>query len=347
MGIASVVLVGRRTLVPALNDMRTHLSYVLPFRSAGEDDIHELTTYLTWLSGEVEVIVVDGSEAAAFALHRDKWSNHVVHISPNNALHHANGKVNGVITGVALASCERVIVADDDVRYDAQGLSEMARRLDGADLVRPQNYFEPRPWHAVWDTGRSLLNRSFWVDYPGTLGVRRSALLQAGGYDGDVLFENLEMIRTIEAADGVCSSAPGLYVRRLPPGTRRFMTQRIRQAYDDLAQPLRLLTFLAIGPAVIAGVRRRRLWLLAASLCATIGIAERGRRRAGGRRVFPAAASLVAPLWVIERALCVWVALGLRIFRGGVAYGDERIGHSANSTRTIRRRLRTRDRSRP
>ena len=121
------------------------------------------------------------------------------------------GKVNGVVTGVRECSHERVVIADDDVRYDAAALRRVVALLDEADLVRPQNYFDPLPWHARWDTARSLLNRVFTGDpafpvgdFPGTLAVRRSAFLASGAYDGDALFENLELMRTIRAAGGRC-----------------------------------------------------------------------------------------------------------------------------------------------
>jgi len=32
--------------------------------------------------------------------------------------------------------------------------------LAGADLVGPQNFFDPLPWHARWDSARTLLNRA-------------------------------------------------------------------------------------------------------------------------------------------------------------------------------------------
>jgi hypothetical protein len=76
----------------------------------------------------------------------------------------------------------RELIADDDVRYDAAGLDRMRALLDGADLVRPQNYFHPLPWHARWDTARTLLNRSLGGDYPGTFGVRLSTFRRMGGY---------------------------------------------------------------------------------------------------------------------------------------------------------------------
>ena len=67
------------------------------------------------------------------------------------------------------------MIADDDVRYEPAALRRAAELLDEHDLVRPQNFFEPLPWHARWDTARTLLNRGFGRDYPGTLAVRRLA----------------------------------------------------------------------------------------------------------------------------------------------------------------------------
>ncbi|HYP23162.1 MAG TPA: glycosyltransferase family 2 protein [Actinomycetota bacterium] len=317
--------------------MREKLTYVLPFKASGDEDLDDLTGYLQGLSLVADVIVVDGSEPETFARHDALWKDHVTHVPPRPGLAFANGKVDGVITGVELAHTEKVVVADEDVRYDVAALQRMSELLESYDLVRPQNYFDPMPWHALWDTGRILLNRALAADYPGTLGVRRSLFLDAGGYDGDTMFENLEMIRTMEEA-GATSVAPlDLYVRRIPPESRHFLAQRPRQAYDDLAQPWRLVTFASIVPgAVVAARRRPSLIPLGALVIA--GLAEVGRRRAGGTRVFPAAASMAAPVWVTERAVCTWIALWHRAL-GGVPYRGSRLKVSANPRRVIRRRL--------
>jgi hypothetical protein len=320
------------------------LSYVLPYRSTGAEDLDELTAYLEWLTSRAEVIVVDGSPASAWDEHHRRWSSLLLHIAPRAGLRFANGKVDGVITGVERATHDKVIVADDDVRYDEFSLMQMTRSLQDADLVRPQNYFVSHPWHALWDSGRTLLNRAVGADYPGTLGFRRTIFLSAGGYDGDVLFENLELIRTIEEAGGISISPLDLYVARVPPDAGHFWRQRTRQAYDDLAQPLRLALFLSLAPAVIAALLLRRKRVVAEGLVVTIVLAEWGRRRAGGADRWPAVAALMAPLWVCERAVCSWLALVNRVFRGGVRYREERIKVAANSRRTIRSRL---GRSRP
>lgn len=326
--------------------MREKLTYVLPFKAGGGEDLDDLTVYLQGLARVADVIVVDGSDPREFDRHAALWSRYVTHVVPRAGLGFANGKVDGVITGVELASTEKVVVADEDVRYDVAALQRMSELLESYDLVRPQNYFDPMPWHALWDTGRTLLNRAVAADYPGTLGVRRSIFLDAGGYDGNVMFENLEMIRTIEEAGGSSVAPLDLYVRRLPPDEAQFWAQRTRQAYDDLAQPWRLVAFAAILPAAVVVVPRRPA-LLPAGAAVVVGLAEAGRRRAGGTRVFPAVASLMAPLWVAERAVCTWIALGHRAL-GGVPYRGSRLKAAAHSRRTIRRRLATRSgRSRP
>jgi hypothetical protein len=313
-------------------------SYVLPLRWRDDAGLAELTDYLRRLAGLVDVIVVDGSPPELFERHRRAWHSLARHVPPDPSRRSRMGKVDGVMTGVELAGNDKVVIADDDVRYGAASLARVVALLDEADLVWPQNYFDPLPWHARWDTARSLLNRAVSHDYPGTVGVRRSTLLEAGGYDGDLMFENLELRRTISASGGRLATPLDLFVRRLPPPTRHFLSQRVRQAYDDIALPLRLGAFLAVGPAVAAAASRRRLSMVGVGAAGLIALAEVGRRRAGGREVFPATSALWAPAWVAERAVTSWIALWERFARGGVRYGDGRIRSAATSRRVLTRR---------
>jgi hypothetical protein len=314
-------------------------SYVLPLRWTNDDGRSGMTSYLQWLSTQLEVIVVDGSPEEVWQRHASEWSAMVKHIRPDADLHYLNGKVNGVTTGVRAAGYERVIVADDDVRYDVASLRRMASLLGTHDLVIGQSYFDPTPWQARWDTARILLNRAFGVHFPATLGVARSLFLEIGGYDGDVLFENLELIRSLEIA-GARKAAPGdLFVRHIAATPRAFWSQRIRQAYDDFALPGRMILWLTIGPALARSLARRRLKSVSAAAGAAVVVAELGRRRAGGSRVYPGGASLYAPLWLTERALCAWAALYYRVAKGGIPYRNGVIARAANPPKQLRRRL--------
>ena len=301
---------------------------MLPLRWAefDADAVEELTGYLRDLHKHAEIIVVDGSPPPVFDAHARAWGHLVRHLPPDPAHTFLNGKVNGVHTGVAAASHDHVVLADDDVRHTTATIDAIDRALYTASVVRPQNYFDPMPWHARWDTARSLLNRAFGADYPGTLGVRRRTFMEMGGYDGDVLFENLELIRTVRAAGGREAHRPDVYVRRLPPETRRFFEQRVRQAYDEFAQPVRMAAFLAVLPAAVLLPPRGKVVAAAAS----IALAEVGRRRGRGDEVFPADADLLAPVWLLERGACAWLAVAQRVLFGGVRYAGRRVAKAGN-----------------
>jgi hypothetical protein len=312
---------------------------VLPIRWSDGDGLDELTDYLRGLPDWVELIVVDGSPRELFERHSREWAGLARHLRPDPKLETPMGKVGGVLTGVREAGNEAIVIADDDVRYDERSLIRATLLLGLAECVRPQNYFDRLPWHARWDTARTLLNRSVGADFPGTLAVRRSALVRAGGYDGDVIFENLELMRTVRAAGGKLISPLDLYVARRPPTTQHFLSQRVRQAYDDFAIPPRMAAWLSVAPALglaLASGRRREAALAGVGL---ITLAEVGRRRAGGRGYFPASSSGLAPLWVLERGICAWLALRNRVTRGGVPYGDGVVPRAASSMRRLRRRF--------
>jgi hypothetical protein len=314
------------------------LSYVLPFRSDQPAET-EFVTYVNRLSRSVEVVLVDGSRQDLFDALARQCDPVVHHVCPRQEFAGLlNGKVRGVLTGLRLASHECVVIADDDVRYELAALNELAAALGTADVILPQNYFKPMPWHAHIDTARSLINRMTGGDWPGTLALRRSFLAN-GGYDGNVLFENLELVRTIEARGGRTLCLPTLFVRRLPPSTRHFMSQRIRQAYDEFARPERLVFALAVLP-LLAGLLHARRSLIAGAVFIGLPIlvAELGRRRDGGLRVFPFSTSLCAPLWVFERGLCAWLAVAIRVGIGGMPYSGGVLKTAAHSTHSLARR---------
>jgi hypothetical protein len=323
---------------------RRRVEYVLPLKWCAEQsqrELRELAAYLQGLAGSADVTVVDGSDADLVARHADALGPTVRVLTPQ-PWPGANGKVRGVVTGVRAARHELVVIADDDVRYDPAGLARVAELLADADLVRPQNVFEPAPWHARWDTGRILLNRALRHDHPGTFGLRRSTFLAMGGYDGNALFENLELSRTVAAAGGREMHAPDVFVARLPPTARHFAGQRVRQAYDSFATPGRLAAELSVLPALAVAARRGRLRRAVAVLAlATVALAEAGRRRAGGRGLFPRTAAFWALPWLAERSVCSWLAVARRL-GGGVPYAGGRLRTAAHSTRQLRRTVRGR-----
>ena len=323
-------------------------------RARARDELHPADQARSPSSGELlpirrlaslhrdsQILVVDGSEPAVFADFEARRAAGVEHVAVDPDLSSlANGKVRGVLTGVRRALHPLIVIADDDVRYDAASLAAVLSALEHAEVVRPQNFFHPLPWHACLDTARMLINRVTGGDWPGTLGVRRAALEATGGYDGDVLFENLELVRTVKAAGGRERRPLDVFVRRLPPETRQFWSQRVRQAYDEFARPLRLAASMAVLPGLVLSAVAGGWAGLGIALAVPVFVAEAGRRLGNGARVFPAVASLAAPLWVLERGVCAWVAVLLRLLLGGVPYAGGILRRAATPSRVLARRHR-------
>lgn len=305
----------------------------MPFRrlDAARDELDRMAAdFATARAAGWEVVVADGSPPPAFARHAAAWRGACRHVPLDPCWRFLNGKVNGVMTGVTAASAERIVLADDDVVYDALTLERMRRLLDDADLVVPQNYFDPLPWWARIESARILLNRAVRPagDYPGTFGVRRSTFLRIGPYDGDVLFENEELRRHFLRHRTRVRHARDLFVPRRPPTLRKWREQRLRQAYEDVETPAKTALFLALLPATVAiawggGPVALGLWIAVIGATA-VGLASLGLR-GGARRCIPSSARFAAPLWVLERAIMVHPAVWARLRGVGCAYGGRRL----------------------
>jgi hypothetical protein len=274
-----------------------------------------------------EVLVVDGSPPEVFAAHAGVWGGACSHAPVDPQYKYLNGKVNGIHTGVALAARERVILADDDIRYTPADVRRMSRLLDSDEMVRPQNYLSPLPPWARTEAARMLINRA-WIaegDYPGTLGVRRGAMLRVGHYDGDVLFDNEEIVRHFRAEGARVRYARDFFILKRPPGFGKWVEQRPRQAYEDFVMRAKTLFFAALPGALalawLAGGWRGALAFASVVAVGSALLAARGRGD-GAARFFPASVCAYAPLWVAERTLSTYWAFYWRVARGGYPFGD-------------------------
>lgn len=328
---------------------RLEAEVVIPLKWTDDGDAYRVQRMGRYLAGLRQTVtgitVVDGSAPERRRVHEAAWSPYARVIEPHERAvvpgsespaagrGVLNGKVVGAMTGIRCARHDAVVLADDDVRHTPETLARLLGALDRADLVRPLNVYESWPWQARWDGARTLVNVAFGTDWPGTFALRRSAVIRVGGWSPHVLFENLELWRTIEAAGLVALSLPEVRVPREPPSVRQFWSQRLRQAYDDIAQPGRLLAELSILPLTALAARRGPLPLAALAALGVL-VAERGRRRVGSDRV-PPAVPLLAPVWLLERGVCTWAALGSRL-RGGVRYHGTRVRVAAHSSAQLR-----------
>lgn len=108
-----------------------------------------------------------------------------------------------------------MVIADDDVRYDESSLRRVVEGLEHAELVRPQNVFTTWPCTGGTPVARCSTEPSR-VTIPEPSVSVEPCFMDMGGYDGDVLFENLELTRTVGCAGGRVVDLPGVFVGRVP-----------------------------------------------------------------------------------------------------------------------------------
>ncbi len=305
-------------------------TYLLPIRRVRIDhaEVKKLGDYFQMLQlAGCEVLIVDGSPKSIFEEHKESWESLCVHVAPDPKYTYLNGKVNGVHTGVALASCERIILADDDIRYTASDIERMCHLLDQFEMVRPQNFIYPRPLWARLEIARILINRGVLRagDYPGTCGFRRVTMYRVGPYDGDVLFDNEEIVRHFALHRAIINYALDFFILKRPPTFTKWLEQRPRQAYEDFVMRAKTAAFLAVLPVTLAlsyfrSVRAGFIFLTAIALISVL-LASLGLLRDAAYRFFPFYSSLFAPLWILERSLSVYWAVYWRVRFGGYPFG--------------------------
>jgi Glycosyl transferase family 2 len=309
-----------------------HCTYILPIRRvrALRREVDDLAKYFGKLAREgCEVLVVDGSSPEIFAQHNRAWHKLCRHVTVDRKYTYLNGKVNGVHTGVDLASCESIILADDDIRYTSEDIRRACELLKRHDMVRPQNYLAPLPWWGRTEAARMLINRGVLRsgDYPGTCAFRRSASLRFGHYDGDVLFDNEEIVRHFILNGAAVCYALDFFILKRPPSLRKWLEQRPRQAYEDFEIRAKTLLFMSLLPAASAlglfnGAGAALASFFVVSICAGL-LAVRGLLRDRAYNFFPAHVILYAPLWLLERSLSVYWALYWRLVHGGYPFGEQ------------------------
>lgn len=313
---------------PAAQSFRC--TYLLPIRRVRPNsaEARRFALYFRRLrEAGCEVLVVDGSPPEVFASHASHWSRLCRHVGVDPSYKYLNGKVNGVHTGVDLASCEKIVLADDDIRYTAADVERACALLERHEMVRPQNYLAPLPLWARTESARMLVNRGALRagDYPGTCAFRRSAFRRVGHFDGDVLFDNEEIVRhfALKGADVLC--ATDFFVLKRPPTFGKWLEQRPRQAYEDFVMRAKTALFASLVPGALllwlyAGPAAALALALVVALASAL-VALRGLLRDRAYDLFNMTTPLYAPLWVLERALSVYWAFYWRLRYGGYPFG--------------------------
>lgn len=293
-------------------------SYVVVIEnaSASGDDLRELAGYLSTVGvAGCDVVILDPSSRLQYELNRRvlRWVGRHVAVRPEHRT--PAGSIDLVRSAAALAACEKVIVAAEDVRYTPEAVEQMCDLLDVHEVVEPQDYLDPLTWWSGIEAGRILVHRGVepQPDHGATLGFRRSALQGLRGLAACDLIEDHG--RRLALAGAEVHPAANVFVRRQPEAFNEWLSRRPRVAGDDFALPAKTGFFLSLPPllillALLGGARLAAAYAGVIAFAA-VGLAVRGRVGAGA--FFPLYACLFAPLWVFERSVSVYWALYRRV----------------------------------
>jgi hypothetical protein len=285
--------------------------------SAGE--LRDLASYLSIVGvAGCEVVILDPSPRLQFELNARvlRWVGRHMAVRPEQRS--PGGSIDLVRAAATLASCEKVIVAAEDVRYTPEAIGQLCDLLDTHEVVEPQDYLDPLPWWGGIEAGRILLHRGIepQPDHGATFGFRRSAVRGLRALDVLELVD--DHARRLVAAGAEVFPATNVFVRRQPGALDEWMSGRPRAAGDDFALPAKSVFFFSLLPlllllALLGGPRLAGGY---ASVIAFASVALALRGRSGAAAFFPLKACLFAPLWVFERSVSVYWALYRKV-RGG------------------------------
>jgi hypothetical protein len=303
------------------NPQDLRCSYLVVIDDDGElpNDLRDFSFYLSTVAvAGCDVVVVDGSSDTAFDENDKSFRWVSRHVAPRPRHQSFSGAIDPIRAAIDFANCDKVIIADQNVRYDAEAIGRLCALLDNHEVVEPQDYFEPLPWWSGIEAGRMLVHRGVdpLPDHGVTFGMRKWSVrglrtIDAAWSNGD------DPVRRLASQGADVFSACDVFVRRLPPILGDWLRDRPRQADDDFAMPVKTAFFFALLPtvamlAILGGVRLAGGYAGALACVATV-LAIRGR--IGAAAFFPLRACLAAPLWVAERSVSVYWALFRKLRR--------------------------------
>lgn len=293
-------------------------SYVVVAESAiaSAEELRQLANYLSVLGlAGADVVVLDPSPRLQFEVNTRvlRWVGRHEAVRPEWRT--PAGTIDLVRAASAVAGCEKVIVAAEDVRYTPEAVGQMCDLLDLHEVVEPQDYLDPLPWWGSIDAGRILLHRGIepQPDHGATFGFRRTALRSVRHLAGHDLVDHQP--RRLAAVGAEVYPAGEVFVRRQPGALSDWIDNRPRQAGEDFSLPFKSAFFFALLPVLMLLAAMGGLELAGgyAGVIAFASVLLAFRGRSGARTFFPMRAVLFAPLWVFERSVSVYWALFRKI----------------------------------
>jgi hypothetical protein len=151
-------------------------------------------------------------------------------------------------------------------------------------------------------------------------------MLRVGHYDGDVLFDNEEIVKHFQLKGAHICYARDFFLLKLPPPFGKWIEQRPRQAYEDFVMRAKTSFFAAV-PIVLAITLLKSGWQMTLICAALISfgaiVSAIFGLNNGAVKFFSPKIVFYAPLWVAERCVSTYWAFYWYLTYGGYPFGDK------------------------
>lgn len=303
---------------------RFAVSVIVPLCSRWAGTLEHLAKLRSTLvnQDDIQFIIVDNTPsppAAELNVPADNYCYKTIFYAPGAH----NQKTLNVMTGLSIASGRTVILMDDDTRPTLAQIRQISDRTPSSGILRPMVDILPRTWPNVVDLASVMLVNTFSSDrqFWGILAIGEDAVRLAVDMPTDTIFDELTLQRRLRRGGAPFVYAADICVPSWPQrDLSRFVEQRLRYTYENLAYPGRTAVFLAVLPALLALAWTFGGWTSAALAgmlaFAMIGLATVGWIRFGKPHAIPLAVAVVAPVWLFYNVVFVWVVVALRLTVG-------------------------------
>lgn len=247
----------------------------------------------------------------------------------------ANAKLLNVQFGIREARGDVIALIDDDVRPSVGQILSMAQRTPRGGTLRPMVRLRPLSLANSIDQASIYLvnvfckDRQFWGIQVVSADLREGLM----SMPADRLFDELCVHRVARRAGAEFRYAGDILVDCITRrSTARFLEQRLRYAYENLAYPVRSALLASFLPTLLVlQLFGGPALLLLGAIAAGAGVyvaAFFGWLRFGRPHRLPLSDCLYGPSWLLFNAALIWLALALRL-TVGVRFAGGRYSRAA------------------
>jgi hypothetical protein len=313
---------------------RDEVAIIVPFRARSPSHAQSLCEFYVGLSRNAPTgwafVIADSSPIELFLQSRRSLSgSRILHLRPQPANQlDVNDKLNNVVTALRWSNSNAICLFDDDARPTFGTIKQIIANLQHVDCVRAMVHYEqPNIIDLIDIAGIFIVNmlsrrKQFW----GNISFRRDAISPSFYAFHDVLFDELfiETQGLLQPCKFRYQTTPPLEMKGGGRSFGDYLEQRVRYAYEDLAQPKKAMFGFVLVPVTAlvwsrfgpAGVLT--CYSAIAMFCLLVGaIGSLIYTRDNRNRV----AALLGPVWFLPYGITMWIALFKRLTGKGIRFG--------------------------